>query len=528
MQQIEDYLRSLIVDFAPSLFTALIISTVFFVPIAWANLRLLPLARKARWVFYLQALLSLLAVAAVQQAILSLAPLADLGRLLAEQVGRTLLWLVAAFLVQHGLRLFLWEGRFPRRHGTPPPGLLVWLTAGAIWLSAGYGIMTFVFAQPMTGFIVSSGIVIGVVGLAMQSSLSDLVSGVAISIERPFRMGDWIELDDGTLGEVVDINWRATHVRSWQDNLYILPNARVSNSRIHNFNLPKRHYGHWFTVHIPASVPPETAKRVLMHAAVDCPAVLKDPAPLVRTAEAGASWAYRLFVFFESYKVHPRGMDELLMRIWVELARHGIVATSVTSEVVVRRGEVSALRGESPAELLDQIKLFEGLDEATRTALIGRLRVRSIAAGEAIVRQGEQGQSMFLIVTGLVRIAIAVDGSEPREVAKLSNGQYFGEMSLLAHEPRSATVTAHTDCRLLEIGQDAMRAVFDREPDLMERMARIVSERRLMNRALAEEETQEDFTLRIGRLTADLAGRIRAVFATRAESRETEANQAAG
>ena len=61
---------------------------------------------------------------------------------------------------------------------------------------AQYAIMTFVFAQPMTGFIVSSGIVIGVVGLAMQSSLSDLVSGVAISIERPFRMGDWIELEN--------------------------------------------------------------------------------------------------------------------------------------------------------------------------------------------------------------------------------------------------------------------------------------------------------------------------------------------
>lgn len=525
MDELLDYLRSLVVDFAPTLFIVLIIAAAFFLPLAWVNLRLLQLARKARWIFHILALLSLLYALAVEYIILALLPLTGAGNLLAEQVGQTLLWLTAAFLAQQGLLLFFWEGRFPRRHGTPPPGLLVWLTGGALWLAAAYAIMTFVFAQPMTGFIVSSGIVIGVVGLAMQNSLSDLVAGVAISIERPFRMGDWIELDDGTLGEVVDINWRATHVRSWEHNLYIVPNARVSNARILNYNQPRRYYGHWFKVHIPADVPPETAKRVLMHATVACPAVLEDPAPMVRTIEAGASWTYRVIVYFESFAAHPRGMDDLLMRVWLELARHGIVAASVTSETVLRRGEPSKLRGESPAELLDQVTLFEGLDADTRTALVGRLGVRSVRAGEDIVRQGEEGRSMFLIATGLVRILISIDGAAPREVAKLSNGQYFGEMSLLAHEPRTATVTAHTDCRLLEIGEDAMRAVFDHKPELMEQMARIVSERRMMNRAVSEEESQDDVARRIGRLTADLAGRIRAVFATRAETRKSEVTE---
>lgn len=521
MDEVLDYLRSLVVDVAPTLFIVLIIAAAFFVPLAWVNLRLVPLARKAPWVFYVQALLSLLYAAAVEPIVLAVVPMTGTGGMLAEKVGQTLLWLMAAFLIHQGLRLFFWEGRFPRRHGTPPPGLLVWLTGGVIWLAAAYAIMTFVFGQPMTGFIVSSGIVIGVVGLAMQNSLSDLVAGVAISIERPFRMGDWIELDDGTLGQVVDINWRATHVRSWEHNLYVVPNARVSNARILNYNQPMRYYGHWFKVHIPADVPPETAKRVLMHAAVACPAVLKDPAPMVRTYEAGASWTYRVIVYFESYAAYPRGMDDLLMRIWVELARHGIVAASVTTETVLRRGEPLRLRGESPAELLEQVTLFEGLDGDTRTALVGRLGVRTVRAGEDIVRQGEEGRSMFLIATGLVRIVISIDGAAPREVAKLSNGQYFGEMSLLAHEPRTATVTAHTDCRLLEIGEDALRAVFDRKPELMEQMARIVSERRLMNRAVSEEESQDDITSRISQLTADLAGRIRDVFSTRAEVRKS-------
>ncbi len=122
----------------------------------------------------------------------------------------------------------------------------------------------------------------------MQRSLSDLVAGVANSIERPFVIGVWMELDDGTLGEVVDINWRATHIKSWHSSIYILPNARISNARAHNFARPDNRYGHWFYVHIPSTVPPVLVRRVLLEAAVESDTVLDDPAMFIWVSEPAA------------------------------------------------------------------------------------------------------------------------------------------------------------------------------------------------------------------------------------------------
>ncbi|MGM0585466.1 MAG: cyclic nucleotide-binding domain-containing protein [Pseudomonadota bacterium] len=497
----------------PGLVTVLLTAAALFAPLAVVNLRLRGLARRWRWVFHLQAAASVAAVLALQAGLREVLPADEAGRRIADQTGQVLMWLVGALLVQQGLRLFFWEGSFRRRHGVPP-GLLVTMSAALIYLLAAYAVMTFVFGQPMTGLLVSSSILVGVLGLAMQSSLADVISGVAISIERPFRMGDWIELDDGTKGEVVDINWRATHIRSWHDSLYIVPNGRIANARVHNLSEPTGRFSTWFSVHAPADIPPETVKRALLHAAVDCPAVLDDPAPAVRIVEAGATWTYRLIVRFASYPTHYTGKDALLARIWAEMAKAGIKAASEASEVVLRRAEASEPRADSAAELLAQVSLFESLDAAAWGELVDRLRVREIPAGEAVVRQGEEGTSMFVISTGLVRVEIDMEGG-PREVAKLSSGACFGEMSLLAQEPRTATVIAHTDCRLLEIGADAMRAVFEQDPGLMEEIARIVSERRLANQALNEAGGGEDMARRLSQLTASLTRRMRRVFGVR-------------
>ncbi len=140
------------------------------------------------------------------------------------------------------------------------------------------------------------------------------------------------------------------------------------------------------------------------------------------------------------------------------------------------------------------------------------MKVHSMTIGEEIVCQGDDGGSLYVISAGMVRVMIELPEKESEEVAKLGAGEYFGGMSLLAHEPRSATIVSHTDCQLLEIDKNALKPVFDKHPALMENMARIVTERGLNNEALKEEMSEEDFASKLSALASNLIDRIKNIF----------------
>jgi len=422
------------------------------------------------------------------------------------------LWLVAAFLGVQALDIFIWRDLFRKKFDVDPPALLSGMTAVALYLLALFAILAFVFNLPMTGLVVSSGVVMGIIGLAMQNSLSDLVAGMALTIEQPFKIGDWVELDDGTLGEVVDINWRATHILSWNSSLYILPNSRVSNARVHNYNLPNKNYGYWFYVHIPSTVPPLLVRRVLLEACLLSSKVLKDPAPMIRVNAVGGSYKYMIFVHFESYPSYFSGVDDILMHIWVECARHGIVPSAVTTEVIMRRGIAEEIQLPAPEELFKEIELFAELDLISRRNLLGQMNVRSLAMGDEVVHQGDVGASLFVVSSGMVAVKIAVDDGPRIEVAKLGAGQYFGEMSLLVGDRRAATVVAHTDCQLLELDKFAMKPIFDKHPELMETMALAVSQRQIANQQWAETASKEDIAARLQEFAKGLLVKMKSFF----------------
>jgi len=379
------YFQQLSADVLPELVTILLVCGPAFLLILYISYKTRNLVRKLRILWYVQILVFILIAFGLKPIFLSLN---IINSALLEKASLSLIILVITHVLDQAIDLFFWEGFFLKKYEKSAPSIVVGILAIVLYLAAAYLILTFVFKQPMTGFIVSSSIMAGVIGLAMQSSLSDLVAGIAISVERPFKIGEWVELDDGTLGEVTEINWRATHILSWHNSLYILPNARISNARVHNFNRPVPAYGQWFFVHVPCTVEPSLVRRVLLEGCIESTRVLDDPAPVIRIAEAGASYKYMIFVHFENYQTHYGGIDDLLMKVWIKCYQHGIVPSAVTTEMIFRRGIAEEISEPSPQSLLKHVEIFKDLNEQYLRLILSQLKVLTMKPGQKIVGHG--------------------------------------------------------------------------------------------------------------------------------------------
>ena len=119
-----------------------------------------------------------------------------------------LLWLTATFLIAR-IAVALTRFSFARKTQRPPPKLLGDIISGAIWATAFCVIAVVEFGVSPTAAAATSGVVIAVVGFAIRSLVADLFYGLTMAIDRPFEIGDWVELSDGSIGQVVEMTWRA-------------------------------------------------------------------------------------------------------------------------------------------------------------------------------------------------------------------------------------------------------------------------------------------------------------------------------
>jgi CRP-like cAMP-binding protein len=126
-------------------------------------------------------------------------------------------------------------------------------------------------------------------------------------------------------------------------------------------------------------------------------------------------------------------------------------------------------------DALRQVSIFSALTDAERAELARTARWDVYGAGELVVRQHERGSSMYVVSRG--EVVVTVEPGD-REVAVIGGGGFFGEMSLLTGEPRTATVRARSDAALLEITADAFRRMVLADPDTVEQVAAAVAKRR--------------------------------------------------
>src|SRR5690606_33802691 len=117
------------------------------------------------------------------------------------------------------------------------------------------------------GVLASSGLIIAILGFAIRNVLADVLSGIALGLEAPFRIGDWVEFDADTTGRVTEIGWRSTRILTEDDTYMILPNSQISRQMLTNYSAPRKYYQASVDVMLRHTVPVTKAKALLMQAA---------------------------------------------------------------------------------------------------------------------------------------------------------------------------------------------------------------------------------------------------------------------
>ena len=335
-----------------------------------------------------------------------------------------------------------------------------------------------VHGYEITGFWVSTGVVAALVGFALQKTLGDLFSGVALSLERPFRIGDWLELADGSIGQVTDVNWRATRLRGWDNATHVIPNSELAGQSFKNMHALAHPHAPWYLIKLPAEVDPRFAKALLLEAALRTKRVLKQPYPIVRIADATTiPYTYMIWVHFSDYPSMFAGREELFREIHYLLKSSGIHISADIKELHTRKSVVST--AEPPNVLL----ALKGLDVAAALAedelqkIAAASRYFYADAGTVLLGEGDVATSFDVILSGIANSSIVLtDGSE-RMVQELGPGQYFGIVSMTTHEPSHVQVAAQTDVTLIRVDIDCIREIVAANPRHAEGIAKIVKQR---------------------------------------------------
>lgn len=367
--------------------------------------------------------------------------------------------------------------------------------------------------------LATSALLTAVVGLSLQETLGNLFGGLALQVQRPFEAGDWIQFDGEArnVGRVIEIGWRATRVFTNDEIELVIPNSTLAKSVIRNFTKPTARSRRSVYVQAPYEVPPGDVHQTIVRALLGVEGVAADPAPTVVTeefAESGVTYWVRYFT--DDFARREIVDGEVRDRIWYAFQRARIsipfpIRTVHMSQVSEQDlAEKAAARGVAKAkEGLRSVAFFAALPEDAIAKLAEHCDVRRYITGERVITQGERGEELFAIEDGEVSVHITSNGRDI-EVGRLHAGEFFGEMSLMTGERRTATVVATTPASLLVVSRDAMKGVLESWPDLTERIGAVLAERQveLGERSFTELDAKQSVEEKSGALIA----RIRAFF----------------
>ncbi len=340
--------------------------------------------------------------------------------------------------------------------------LLQDLLGAVIFLIAIIAALAYVLDLPVKGVLATSGAVAIIVGLALQSTLSDVFSGIVLNTTKPYQIGDWISID-GTEGRVTDIDWRATRLQTGQGSMAVIPNSLAAKAKIINFSRPSDMHGLSISVQVSPHARPQTVIDALERAMQGCRQLLSKPAPCVTLkGSSGIGAEYEISGFVASMD-QKRTVRNLLF----DLAFRHLQASGVS--LLSTNENVAPPNLSRPRALLESSNIFSTLRQEEKDTFSQNMTLQTFRAGEMILASGEVSDHLYIIESGVVSVALSRTGTK-FEAARMGPGEVIGEAGILSDEAVIADFTAKTFCTLYSIEKEYLKPCLDARRDIGDAM----------------------------------------------------------
>jgi small-conductance mechanosensitive channel/CRP-like cAMP-binding protein len=409
--------------------------------------------------------------------------LPNISRRIFVGLAKVVWWIGGALVLTAFVRMFLIFERIPREGR-----LLQDLVVGIIYLGAGLSVVAYVFSVPVGTLIATSGVFALILGLALQSTLNDVFSGIALNLGRAYTVGDWIVLENDVQGRVIETNWRATHLLNGTNDLVIIPNSTLAKARLTNLSSPDETHGISLTIRVVPVRSPAAIESVMQTVLLSSNSILKSPAPSV-TIKALENHAVEveLSCRVKDTSATARATNE----IYDLLFRHckaaglplaapaGIVAPEIISDTAKEGHPGTAWR------LLNAISLFAPLTEDEKEALSADMTRLTFRKDSIIVEQGTKLSSLMIVRSGVAVVSRRENGRDI-ELARLSPGDCFGEGGVLMDTAEIGSIRAMTFVVAYQITRERLACVMRDRPVLADDLGILLARRQLAEQNLID------------------------------------------
>jgi small-conductance mechanosensitive channel/CRP-like cAMP-binding protein len=351
------------------------------------------------------------------------------------------------------------------------------------------GVLAADFQVNVYSLVASVGVLGVVIGLAVQQTLGDIFSGLALQLQRPFDHGDWIRAGQ-FVGRVQSIGVRSTTVITRANERLEIPNSNIAKEVLTNYGSPP--VCDEISVGISYNEPPNRVREIVLKVMIDVQHVLADPSPEVLAWEYGDSAIkYRIKYWIPDYALQEEIRNSLVTSLWYALRRNSMEIPYPIHTIDVRSPKLSRRsQDEFENEIireLRQIDFLRNMSDQEIRLLVPNVQVHEFGAGETLFSQGDTGDTMYIIRRGKVEVLGRTENGATRHIAVLGRSQICGEAGMMTGEPRNATNKAQTDVEVLELNRESFTELFKEHPEAVEQISEVIANRASERKELMKE-----------------------------------------
>jgi small-conductance mechanosensitive channel len=338
-----------------------------------------------------------------------------------------------------------------------------------------------IFRIDVSSILTTTTVLTAAVAFAMQTTIANIFSGFYVQGDENLKRKTWISIKDHDItGEIVNVGFRYTTLRTLDHHKVLVPNNYIMQNIV--LNLGTRGESEKTAVHLKVGLgydlPPEKAIETMTRILLQEEHIMKDPKPTVVVHNfLDSSIEYDLKYFLDDFSSNLPTRGSVLKKIWYAITREGYSIPFPHREIINKvPQEPFAVDDKTLLASLQRTDLLKSLSEEEFQRLSERVHVKVFGTGEVVVRQNDEGDSLFIVRRGGLTVY-----RDDAVVGSLREGEFFGEMSLLTGERRKATVIAGSEVHLVEISKENIEPVIKANPDLLEKLSAILAQREEMN-----------------------------------------------